>query len=68
MFKPQFSVSNDILKHIGVIEGAREVIDYAVMVPAWEAKFKEEARVRINEELRKQNVESMTNFQCSMAD
>lgn len=46
MFKPRFTISNPILKHIGVIEGAKEVIDYAVMVPAWEAKFKEEARIR----------------------
>ncbi|MBU2051578.1 Fic family protein [Patescibacteria group bacterium] len=46
MFKPQFTISNQILKYIGVIEGAKEVIDYAVMVPAWEVKFKEEARVR----------------------
>jgi Fic family protein len=46
MFQPRFTISNKILKYIGAIEGAREVIDYAVMVPAWEAKFKEEARVR----------------------
>ena len=46
MFKPQFTISNPILKHIGSIEGAKEVIDYAVMVPAWEVKFQEEARVR----------------------
>ena len=46
MFRPKFTISNLILKYIGVIEGAKEVIDYAVMVPAWEAKFKEEARVR----------------------
>ncbi|MFH0943321.1 MAG: Fic family protein [Candidatus Beckwithbacteria bacterium] len=46
MFKPKFIVSNAILKQIGQIEGAKEVIDYAVMVPAWEAKFQEEAKVR----------------------
>ncbi len=46
MFKPRFSITNPVLKHIGIIEGAKEVIDYAVMVPAWEAKFKEEAQVR----------------------
>lgn len=46
MFKPQFTITNPILKYIGLIEGAKEVIDYAVMVPAWEAKFKDEARVR----------------------
>lgn len=46
MFKPRFKITNPILKQIGVIEGAKEVIDYAVMVPAWEAKFKEEAQIR----------------------
>jgi Fic family protein len=46
MFKPRYTITNPILKYIGVIEGAKEVIDYAVMVPAWEAKFKEEAMVR----------------------
>jgi Fic family protein len=46
MFKPKFQITNLILNHIGKIEGAKEVIDYAVMVPAWEAKFKEEARAR----------------------
>ncbi len=46
MFKPRFSITNLVLNHIGVIEGAKEVIDYAVMVPAWEAKFKEEAQIR----------------------
>jgi len=46
MYQPKFIISNPILKYIGAIEGAKEVIDYAVMVPAWELKFKEEARVR----------------------
>src|SRR3989344_2148973 len=46
MFKPKFTISNKILKNIGLIEAGREVVDYAAMVPAWEAKFKEEARVR----------------------
>ena len=46
MFKPRFGITNPVLKYIGIIEGAKEVIDYAVMVPAWEAKFKEEAQAR----------------------
>ena len=46
MYKPDFKITNKVLKHIGIIEGAKEVIDYAVMVPAWEAKFKEEAQAR----------------------
>jgi len=46
MFQPKFVISNAILKNIGAIEGAKEVVDYAVMVPAWEVKFQEEAKVR----------------------
>ncbi len=46
MYQPKFSITNPILKYIGQIEGAKEVVDYAVMVPAWEVKFQEEARVR----------------------
>lgn len=46
MYQPKFSITNPILKYIGQIEGAKEVVDYAVMVPAWEIKFQEEAKVR----------------------
>ena len=46
MFTTKLTITNPILKHIGVIDACREVIDFAVMVPAWEAKFKEEARIR----------------------
>ncbi len=46
MFQPKFSITNQILKYIGAIEGAKEVVDYAVMVPAWEVKFQDEAKVR----------------------
>ncbi|KKS80516.1 MAG: hypothetical protein UV54_C0004G0004 [Candidatus Beckwithbacteria bacterium GW2011_GWA2_43_10] len=46
MFQPKFIISNPILKYIGQIEGAKEVVDYAVMVPAWEVNFQKEAKVR----------------------
>lgn len=46
MYNPKFSITNKILKNIGVIEGAREVIVNAPMVPAYEKKFREEAIVR----------------------
>ncbi|KKS24550.1 MAG: hypothetical protein UU81_C0005G0008 [Microgenomates group bacterium GW2011_GWC1_41_8] len=46
MYQPKFSISNNILKYIGIIEGAREVIHNAPMVPAWEKKFQEDAIVR----------------------
>lgn len=46
MYTPNFTISNKILKHIGIIESAREVIENAPLVPAWEAKFREDALVR----------------------
>ncbi|MBI4136761.1 Fic family protein [Candidatus Roizmanbacteria bacterium] len=46
MYQPKFSISNNILKYIGIIEGAREVIQNAPLVPAWERKFQEDAIVR----------------------
>jgi Fic family protein len=46
MYSPSFTISNKILKYIGTIDSAREVIENAPLVPAWEAKFRQEAIVR----------------------
>lgn len=46
MYTPNFSITNKILKNIGIIESAKEVIENAPLVPAWEAKFREDALVR----------------------
>jgi len=46
MYEPQYSINNKILKNIGIIEAAKEVIENSPLVPAWEAKFREEALVR----------------------
>lgn len=46
MYQPQFTITNRILKTIGIIEAAKEVIENSPLVPAWEAKFREEALVR----------------------
>lgn len=46
MYQPQFTINNTILKNIGIIEASREVIENSPLVPAWEAKFREEALVR----------------------
>ncbi|MBI3887960.1 Fic family protein [Candidatus Microgenomates bacterium] len=46
MYQPKFTISSKILKDIGLIEGARAVIGGAALLPAWEAKFKEEAQLR----------------------
>jgi Fic family protein len=47
MYVPKFSITQRILKNIGLIEGSKEVIVNAPMVPAWEAKFREEAKLRM---------------------
>lgn len=46
MYQPQFTITNKILKTIGIIEAAKEVIENSPLVPAWEAKFREDALVR----------------------
>lgn len=46
MYEPQFTINNKILKNIGIIEAAKEVIENSPLVPAWEAKFREDALVR----------------------
>lgn len=46
MYRPQYVISNQILNNIGVVEGCREVIASAPIIPAWEKRFVEEARVR----------------------
>jgi Fic family protein len=46
MFQPNFRITNNLLQYIASIEASREVIRNAPLVPAWEAKFQEEARVR----------------------
>lgn len=46
MYQPKFTITSKLLKDIGLIEGARAVVENAALLPAWEAKFKEEAEVR----------------------
>lgn len=46
MYTPTFVISNNLLKYIGRIEACREVITNAPLVPAWEARFREDAMVR----------------------
>ena len=46
MYKPIFTITNNLLSHISQIEAGREIIDNAPLVPAWERKFREEAEDR----------------------
>ncbi len=46
MYTPNFSITNNLLTYISRIEAAKAVIDQAALVPAWEAKFRDEAFTR----------------------
>ncbi|MBI4037606.1 Fic family protein [Candidatus Curtissbacteria bacterium] len=46
MYKPTYTINNKILSYIGSIEASREVIENAPLVPAYEAKFRQEAIIR----------------------
>lgn len=46
MYKPKYSISNDILKNIGEIEAAKEVVENAPLVPFYEKKFQSDAELR----------------------
>jgi len=46
MYYPKFSITNRILTNVAKIEAAKEIIENAPLVPAYEAKFREEAIIR----------------------
>lgn len=46
MYQPKYTITNKILKNIGLIEAAKEVIDHAPLLPYYEKKFQEDALVR----------------------
>lgn len=43
MFKPHFTITHNLLTYVTRIEAAKALIDNAPLVPAWEAKFRDEA-------------------------
>jgi Fic family protein len=46
-YNPKYQITNNILKNVGAIDSAREVITSAPLVPAWERRFRSEARTKI---------------------
>lgn len=46
MYTPKFSITNKILKNIGAIEAAKEVIENAPLVPYYEKEFQADALIR----------------------
>jgi Fic family protein len=43
MFSPHFTITNNLLIYISRIEAAKSLIDHSPLVPAWEAKFRDDA-------------------------
>lgn len=46
MYTPKFNISYKILNNIGQIEGAKEVVDNAPLVPSYEKGFRSDAMIR----------------------
>ncbi len=46
MYSPRYVISNKILKNIGAVEAAKEVIENAPLVPSYEKQFQSDAIVR----------------------
>ncbi len=46
MFTPNLRITNNLLTYISRIEAAKTVIENAALVPAWEAKFRDDAMAR----------------------
>ena len=46
MYQPSFTITNKIVRNIGAIDAAKEVIEHAPLLPYWEKKFQEEALLR----------------------
>ncbi|MBI4089280.1 MAG: Fic family protein [Candidatus Levybacteria bacterium] len=46
MYLPKFTITNKILKNIGIIEASKEVIDHAPLLPYYEKQFRSDALVR----------------------
>ncbi|MBN2015399.1 Fic family protein [Candidatus Dojkabacteria bacterium] len=46
MYKPIYNITNDLLKYISQVEAAKQIIENAPLIPAWERRFREEAEQR----------------------
>ena len=46
MYKPNYTITHNLLTYLNRIEAAKALIENAPLVPAWEAKFRDEALTR----------------------
>jgi hypothetical protein len=47
MYSPKYTITNVILKNIGVVEACREVVNNAPIIPSYEKKFRVEAETAV---------------------
>lgn len=45
-YEPRYIITHDMLRYVGEVEAAREVVNHAALVPAWEAQFRQDALSR----------------------
>lgn len=45
-YSPKYTITHKLLTLVGAVDAAREVITSAPLIPAWERKFQNEARIR----------------------
>lgn len=46
MYEPKYTITNEILKNVASVEGAREVIEHSPLIPSYEKKFQDDAMFR----------------------
>ncbi|OGM22225.1 hypothetical protein A2961_02500 [Candidatus Woesebacteria bacterium RIFCSPLOWO2_01_FULL_39_21] len=46
MYQPKYTITNKVLKNIGAVEAAKEVIENAPLVPLYEKEFQSDAIIR----------------------
>jgi Fic family protein len=46
MYTPKYTINNTVLRNIGIVEAAREVISHAPLLPYYEKEFQKDAMVR----------------------
>jgi Fic family protein len=76
MYEPKYSITQNILKNIGSIEGSKEVVEHAALVPSWEAQFRKDALERIvhhgthleGNELSKEQAERLVAVEATQAE
>ena len=46
MYQPKYTITNKMLKHIGIIEASKQIVDHAPLLPYYEKKFRDDALTR----------------------